>query len=42
VGYDPRFSGGNYGVYVECAPEQNKAVEDTLRRNGAIEVRNAR
>jgi hypothetical protein len=42
VGYDPRFSGGNYGVYVECAPEQNKAVEDTLRKNGAIEVRNAR
>jgi len=42
VGYDPRFSAGNYGVYVECAPEQARSIEDTLRRNGAVEVRNER
>jgi Protein of unknown function (DUF3341) len=42
VGYDPRFSAGSYGVYVECAPEQAKAVQDMLRRNGAVEVRDER
>ena len=42
VGYDPRFSAGSYGVYVECAPEQARSIEDMLRRNGAVEVRNER
>jgi hypothetical protein len=38
VGYDPRFSDGEYGVWVECAPERAREVEATLRRNGAVEV----
>jgi len=42
VGYDPRFSEGDFGVFVECAADQAKAVEDTLRRNGAAEVRSER
>jgi hypothetical protein len=42
VGYDPRFSEGDFGVFVECAADQAKAVEDTLRRNGAVEVRSER
>lgn len=42
VGYDNRFSAGDYGVFVECAPEQAKTVEATLRRNGAVEVRSER
>jgi hypothetical protein len=42
VGYDPRFSAGDYGVFVEVPAEQAKAVEATLRRNGAVEVRNER
>ncbi|HSY82132.1 MAG TPA: DUF3341 domain-containing protein [Gemmatimonadaceae bacterium] len=42
VGYDPRFSEGDFGVFVECPPDQTKAVEDTLRRNGAVEVRSER
>jgi hypothetical protein len=40
VGYDARFSDGEYGVWVECLPEQAKAVTETLRRSGAVEVRN--
>jgi hypothetical protein len=39
VGYDPRFSHGDYGVWVKCAPNQLKDAEDILRRNGAVEVR---
>ena len=42
VGYDPRFSEGDFGVFVECPADQAKAVEDTLRRNGAVEVRSER
>jgi hypothetical protein len=39
VGYDPRFSDGEYGVWVECPPERARDVEETLRRSGAVEVR---
>jgi len=42
VGYDPRFSAGSYGIYVVCAPDQARTVADTLRRHGAVEVRDAR
>jgi hypothetical protein len=42
VGYDPRFSEGDFGVFVECTSEQAKSVEDTLRRNGAVEVSSER
>lgn len=41
VGYDPQFSGGEYGVYVDCVPERANDVASALRRNGAVEVRNA-
>jgi hypothetical protein len=39
VGYDPRFSDDEYGVWIECPPERARDVEATLRRNGAVEVR---
>ena len=39
VGYDPRFSGGHFGVWVEAAPEKSKEVAELLRRHGAVEVR---
>jgi hypothetical protein len=39
VGFDPRFTGGDYGVWVRCAPGQLKDAEEILRRNGAAEVR---
>lgn len=40
VGYDPRFSHGDYGVFV--ATDQFQAAEDLLRRLGAAEVRGER
>jgi len=39
VGYDPRFSHGDYGVWVECPPEKARAAEELLREHGAVEVR---
>ncbi len=42
VGYDPRFSDGDFGVWVECPPERQRDVADTLRRAGAVEVRGER
>lgn len=42
VGYDPRFSGSDYGVWVECPPERYAAAESLLRSHGAVEVRNER
>ncbi|HMI55726.1 MAG TPA: quinol:electron acceptor oxidoreductase subunit ActD, partial [Gemmatimonadaceae bacterium] len=42
VGYDPRFSHGDYGVWVECPPEQVRTAEEVLRRHGAVEVRRER
>ena len=42
VGYDPRFSHGDFGVWVECAPDRIQPVEDIMRRNGAVEVRGER
>jgi hypothetical protein len=42
VGYDPRFSHGDFGVWVECPPDKIQAAEDLLRRNGAVEVRGER
>ena len=39
VGYDPRFSGGHFGVWVEAAPDKAKEVAELLRRHGAVEVR---
>ena len=42
VGYDPRFSHGDYGIWVPAAPDRARAVEDTFRRHGAVEVRHER
>ena len=42
IGYDTRFSHGDYGVYVACAPEQIATVEQMLRSHGAVEVRGER
>ena len=42
VGYDPRFSHGDYGIWVECPPEQARTAEDVLRQHGAVEVRRER
>ena len=39
VGYDPRFSHGDYGVWVECSPENARTAEHLLREHGAVEVR---
>ena len=42
VGYDPRFSHGDYGVWVVCPPDQCATAEATLRQHGAVEVRGER
>ncbi|MHB2032986.1 MAG: quinol:electron acceptor oxidoreductase subunit ActD, partial [Gemmatimonadaceae bacterium] len=42
VGYDPRFSGGHFGVWVETTPARADAAADLLRRHGATEVRHER
>lgn len=42
VGYDPRFSHGDYGVWVECAPDKAATAESLMRANGAVEVRGER
>jgi hypothetical protein len=39
VGYDPRFSGGHFGVWVETSPDKAKDVAELLRKHGATEVR---
>ena len=33
---------GDYGVWVECAPEKAKTTETLLREHGAVEVRRER
>src|SRR5687768_12589136 len=42
VGYDPRFAQGHYGVFAEAPPEKQRAIEETMRRAGAVEVRGER
>ncbi len=42
VGYDPRFSHGDYGVWVDCAPDKVQTAESLLRQHGAVEVRGER
>jgi hypothetical protein len=39
VGYDPRFSGGHFGIWVATPPDRAKAASDILRKYGAVEVR---
>src|ERR687896_2386923 len=42
VGYDPRFSDGTYGVWVECPPDREATVTRVLQESGAVEVRRER
>ncbi|MFN2398914.1 MAG: DUF3341 domain-containing protein [Gemmatimonadaceae bacterium] len=42
VGYDGRFSDGDFGVWVECPPDQQPAARETLEKFGAVEVRGER
>ncbi|MHB1095417.1 MAG: DUF3341 domain-containing protein [Gemmatimonadaceae bacterium] len=42
VGYDARFSRGDYGVWVECTPDRFGSAEALLRKHGAVEVRGER
>ena len=39
VGYDPRFSGGEFGIWVSTSPDRAKEVAEILRKHGAVEVR---
>lgn len=39
VGYDGRFSHGDYGIWVETAPDKIAETEQLLRKAGAVEVR---
>jgi hypothetical protein len=42
VGYDPRFSHGDFGVWVATTPDRAKEATEILRRAGATEVRSER
>src|SRR5438445_10826229 len=42
VGYDPRFSHGDYGIWVEWPPQQARTADDGLPQHGAVEVRRER
>ena len=42
VGYDPRFSHGDFGVWVAAGPDRAPEASELLRRHGALEVRNER
>jgi Protein of unknown function (DUF3341) len=42
VGYDPRFSHGDFGVWVETTPERADEAIQLLRKHGAQEVRRER
>jgi hypothetical protein len=39
VGYDARFSGGHFGVWVAASPDRAKEAADLLQKHGAVEVR---
>lgn len=39
VGYDPRFSGGHFGIFVATTPDRNREAVELLRKFGAVEVR---
>ena len=42
VGYDPRFSHGDFGVWVVTSPDRANEAMELLRRHGAREVRSER
>ena len=39
VGYDERFSGGHFGVWVAASPDRAREAAELLRKHGAEEVR---
>ena len=39
TGYDPRFSSGHFGIYVDCPPDKAGEAEAMLQKHGAVEVR---
>jgi len=39
TGYDPRFSAGHFGIYIDCPPDKAGQAEEMLRQAGAVEVR---
>lgn len=39
VGYDRRFSRGDFGIWVEPSPDRLQEAEQLLRKAGAVEVR---
>lgn len=42
TGFDPRFTHGDFGIYVATPPERKAAISDLLRSRGAAEVADAR
>jgi hypothetical protein len=42
VGYDPRFSHGDYGIWVPVGTDKADEVARVLNGHGAVEVRNER
>jgi hypothetical protein len=42
VGYDPRFSQNDFGVWVVAGPDRAPQAAELLRKHGALEVRNER
>jgi hypothetical protein len=38
-GYDPRFSGGHFGIFIACDTAKAPQAEALLREHGAVEVR---
>ena len=42
TGYDPRFSHGDFGIFVRSAPERLAAAEQVLRQYQPVEVRHER
>ncbi len=39
IGFDTRFTHGDYGIFVRCTPERASAAEALLHQYGAEEVR---
>jgi hypothetical protein len=39
AGFDPRFTGGHFGIFIEAPPDRLREAEETLRAHGALEVR---
>lgn len=39
TGFDPRFTHGDYGIFLEAPPERLREAESMLREHGAVEVR---